>query len=49
MDQEEVPSVEPRTDMAAMRARLDALRRLREERAADRKAVLDIVGSTPPQ
>jgi hypothetical protein len=34
MEPEEVPSVEPRTDMAAMRARLDAIRRLREERAA---------------
>lgn len=33
MDQEEVPSVEPRTDMAAMRARLDAIRKRAQERA----------------
>lgn len=34
LEPEEVPSVEPRTDMAAMRARLDAIHRLRKERAA---------------
>lgn len=34
MEPEEIPAVEPRTDMATMRARLDAIRKRREERAA---------------
>lgn len=38
LEPEEIPAVEPRTDMAAMRARLDALRKLRAEREAVQQA-----------
>jgi len=40
LEPEEVPSVEPRTDMAAMRARFDALRRMRAEREAAKQEAL---------
>ena len=47
LEPEEVPSVEPRTDMAAMRARIDALRKRAQERAAVQQS--GILPALPPQ
>lgn len=47
LEPEEVPTVEPRTDMETLRARLDAIRKRREERAAVQQA--GILPTLPPQ
>lgn len=49
LEPEEVPSVEPRTDMESLRARLDAMRRLRAQKEAEKKAALEAgIFSTEP-
>ena len=51
LEPEEVPSVEPRMDKATLKARLDAMRSIRAQKEAEKKAALEagIFAKSPPQ